>query len=930
MPYAILLAGLFLMMTSIATPLFAACQSVGLRCEGAVAPGGIDVARPRLSWTLSADPGARGVRPVAYQVIVASTPEILAERRGDLWDSGRVESDRLTPVDYAGTPLRAGQVCFWTVRTWDDTNAGEGADAAYGPAAQWIMGALTADDWAPARWIGTGDTAAAGADSVLLRRQFTAKPGLTRAVLFVTGLGQYELSINGVKVGDQLLAPGWTDYRKSVLYDTFDVTDRLRAGGDNAIGLVLGDGMYNIKRTRGRYVKFTHSDGPLKAIARLRLDYADGTTQVVVTDADWAVLPGPITYSNVFGGEDYDARQAPAGWDEPGFTTIDGAKPAVVTDGPGGVLRGHSAAAPPIKAIDTRTPISAKLLRPGVTIYDLGQNASFMPRLTVRGPAGSLVRVIPSELLGPDGDIDRASCVQDAGGPAWWQYTLAGGAAETYFPTFFYQGSRYLKVECVPASEGSERPVVEKIEGVIVHSSADPVGSFACSNELFNKTYDLVRWAQRSNMMSVMTDCPQREKLGWLEQLHLNGPSLRYNFRLDRLFVKEMNDMADAQLPGGLVPNIAPEYFLAHTAKLDDPFRNSAEWGSSFILAAWQQYLFTGDTTLLRDYYPKMLRYHTFLTRTAKDGIIPKGLGDWYDLGPKPPWGSQLTPPPFTGSAIFYYDTCVLADVATMLGKPEDAERFAAQARQLKTAFNDKFYDAAKGRYATGSQCTSAMPLVLGLVPEAGRAAVLQTLIDDVRARGNALSAGDVGYRFVLRALADAGRSDVIFDMNNQSERPGYGMQIARGATALTEKWDASVGNFGSQNHFMLGQINEWFFHDLAGIQSDPSGPGFEKIVIKPAVVGGMTWVKASYESVRGRIVSEMTIRSGQLMLNVSIPPGTTATVFVPADQADAVRESDRPAAASPGVTLLRHEAGAAVYAVGSGDYVFTTPARGG
>ena len=275
---------------------------------------------------------------------------------------------------------------------------------------------------------------------------------------------------------------------------------------------------------------------------------------------------------------------------------------------------------------------------------------------------------------------------------------------------------------------------MSSLEGIVVHSSAEPIGTFETSSVLFNKIYSLVRWAQRSNMMSLMTDCPHREKLGWLEELHLNGPSLRYNFALGNLYAKEMNDMADAQLAVGLVPNIAPEYFLAHTDKLDDPFRASPEWGSAFIIAAWQQLEFTGDDALLRRYYDAMVRYHQFLTTQAKDGLLTVGLGDWYDLGPKPPWGSQLTPPPFTATAIYYYDTRVLAQVARRLGKTDQAAAFDTQADRIRLAFNAKFYDASTGHYATGSQCTSAMPLVLGLVDEANRAAVLKALIDDIRA----------------------------------------------------------------------------------------------------------------------------------------------------------------------------------------------------
>ncbi|MBC8095944.1 MAG: family 78 glycoside hydrolase catalytic domain, partial [Akkermansiaceae bacterium] len=510
-------------------------------------------------------------------------------------------------------------------------------------------------------------------------------------------------------------------------------------------------------------------------------------------------------------------------------------------------------------------------------VYDLGQNAPIMPKLVVSGPAGSFVRIIPAELLKPDGTVDRASCTQDGVRPAWWQYTLNGEGTESWFPKFFYQGGRYLQVEREPAAAGGELPTIENLEGVVVHSSSAPIGQFTTSNDLFNRIYKLVRWAQRGNMMSLMTDCPHREKLGWLEETHLNGPSLRYNFDMASLLQKTVNDMADSQLGNGFVPNIAPEYFIASTTNLTDGFRNSPEWGGAFIMVPWQQYQFDGDIALLSRYYDDMKRYVAFLRGTAKDHILSTGLGDWYDLGPKPPWGSQLTPPPLTATAFYQHYHWILARTAELLGKPEDVKQFDELAAQIRVAFNQKFYNPTNGQYATGSQCANSLALVMNLVESTNRATVLNAIVADVRKRGNALTAGDVGYRYLLRALADHGRSDVIFDMNNQSEKPGYGYQLKMGATSLTEKWDAGVGNFGSQNHFMLGQINEWFFHDLAGIAPDPSGPGFKKILVRPAIVGSLTNVRARYHSVRGPISTEWKRAGDRLQLDVTIPPNTTA-----------------------------------------------------
>jgi len=881
-----------------------------LGCEHRGNPLGVDVTQPSLDWILESS--QRGDRQTAYQILAASSQSLLDQNTGDVWDSGKVISDDTIQIPFAGKPLKSAQQVFWKVRVWDAKNKA----SAWSPAATWTMGLLEPSAW-QAHWI----AAPTNAPSILLRHEFTVRPGLIRATVFVCGLGQYELSANGKKVGDNLLAPGWTQYKKTCLYDTLDLTSQLNRG-PNAVGIILGNGMYNITGDRVRYVKFTQSFGPLQAIAQILLDYADGSREIIGTDSSWQTGPSPVTFNNIFAGEDYDARLEQKGWDESGFKVEVAWLPACETSGPGGILKGLSCAAPPIRAIETLQPVAARSLGPNRTVYDLGQNASLMPRIVVSGPRGSSVRIIPAELLKPDGTVDRASCTQDGVRPAWWQYTLRGDNQEYYFPKFFYQGCRYLQVEFHPANADGPLPKLEKLEGVVVHSSSTPVGEFETSNPLFNRIYKLVRWAQRSNMMSLMTDCPHREKLGWLEETHLNGPSLRYNFDMAPLLQKSMSDMADSQLQAGFVPNIAPEYFMAQTG-INQPFRNSPEWGGAIVMVAWQQYQFNGDLALLRRYYEDMKRYVAFLGITAKNNIVTTGLGDWYDLGPKPPWGSQLTPPALTATAFYQHYNWILARTAELLGKPDEAKEFYAHAEQIREAFNQKFFNPATGQYATGSQCANSLAVVMNLVEPTNRAAVLDAIVADVRGHGNALTAGDVGYRYLLLALAENSRSDVIFDMNNQSDKPGYGYQLKMGASSLTEKWDASVGSFGSQNHFMLGQINEWFFHDLAGIAADPSAPGFKKIVIHPAIVGDLSWVKGKYFSARGLITTEWKRDAKEFVLDLTIPPNTTATVFIPAQSADEVRESGTIAAMSSGLKFLRMENGSAIFEVGSGNYQF-------
>ncbi len=875
---------------------------VELRCDYTENPLGVDSSPPRLFWQLAGT--ERGQLQTAYQILVASSAELLAKDIGDLWDSGRVKSGETIHIPYAGKALTSSEQVFWMVRVWDQSRK----VSAWSKPAAWTMGILSENDWR-AKWIASPTNC----ETLLLRRDFTVKPGLRRALVHVCGLGQYELTLNGSKVGDDLMSPGWSKYNKTCLYDTYDITAQLRPG-QNAAGLFLGNGMYNVEKT-GRYTKFTGSFGSLKAIAQIRLEYADGTTEIIGTDDQWHVAPGPITFSSIYGGENYDARLNPIGWNQAGFDDATWSA-AQVMQGPGGKLAGLSCAAPPIRAFEVLTPVSSHVLRTNVTVYDLGQNAAIMLHLKVSGQRGDIVKITPSELLKADGSLDRRSNTD--GRPVYWQYTLAGDGIETWVPKFFYIGCRYLQVECLPAETDEKPPTVEALEGDVIRSASPAAGEFECSNDLFNRIHTLILWAQRANLMSVITDCPHRERLGWLEQYHLNGPSLRYEFNLAQLFTKGMNDMADSQLANGLVPDIAPEYPV-----FGGPFRDSPEWGSAFVIVPWQQYQFDGNPELLRRYYDGMKRYVAHLGTKAHHDIVDYGLGDWYDIGPKPPGPSQLTPTALTATAFYYYDTWILAQASELLGKPVEARKFTAQAKEIRAAFNRKFYHPTKGSYATGSQTANAIPLVMNLCEPTNRAAVLNAIVADVRAHGNAITAGDVGYRYLLRALAEGGRSDVIFAMNNQSDKPGYGYQLKKGATSLTEAWDANPTS--SQNHFMLGQIMEWFYGNLGGIAIDPAHPGFKNILIHPQPSGDVTWAKCAYKSIHGRIAVEWHKTDDKFSLNLTIPANTSATVFIPAKNARDVTESGAAARKAKGVNFLRQEDGNAVFEVSSGNYQFVS-----
>jgi len=899
-------AVIFLLATLVlASTAHAALTPVDLRCDSAVNPLGVDSPNPRLSWKLAG--GGRGQRQTAYQIMASTSGK--EPQSSDGWDSGKVESDETIQIPFPGENLRSSEQIFWKVRVWDES----GQVSKWSKTAKWTMGVLDGAEW-QAKWIGA---AATNFPSLLLRREFIVKSRfqLKRALVNVCGLGQYELMLNGKKVGDDFLSPGWTKYDRTCLYDTRDITAELKEG-KNAVGICLGNGMYNVFGVTNRFTKFKGSFGPQKAIAQIRLEYEGGWVQTIGTDESWRVAPSPITFSSIYGGEDFDARLVQKGWDKINFDDS-GWSPAQIVNGPGGELKGFSCAAPPIRAFQVHPPVATRALTNGDIVFDLGQNAAHVLQIRVAGPAGGKVRLFPAELTNNDGSISQGSMGAGRRGAVWCEFTKATGGVESWSPKFFYVGCRYVQAHFTPATTNGELPKIKSLAGIVVHSSSEPAGEFECSNDLFNRIRTLVRWAQMNNMASLMTDCPHRERLGWLEEDHLNGPSLRYEFDLAQLFAKQMNDIADSQLTNGLVPDIAPEYTV-----FKEGFRDSPEWGSACILVPWQQYEFDGDLPLLQKHYDLMKRYAAHLASGADtNNILNHGLGDWYDRGPKTPGLAQLTPISLTATAFYFYDTWILAQTASLLGKADEAKQFSDQAAQIRDAFNEKFFNPANGSYSTGSQTANAIPLVMNLCEPANRAAVLDAIVRDVRAHTNSLTAGDVGYRYLLRALADGGRSDVIFDMNNQSENPGYGLQLKKGATSLTEAWDARRGS--SQDHFMLGQIQEWFYHDLAGIQNAPGSAGFKKIVINPQPVGDVTWTRASFNSVRGKIVSDWKRDGDKFILKVTIPANTTATVFIPANSADEVLESGQPAAHSQGVNFLRMENGRAVFEIESGDYNF-------
>ena len=538
-----------------------------LRTEFREEPLGVEAAQPRLSWKLRSN--VRGARQTSYQILVATSPDVLARREGDAWDSRRVTSEETHLIRYKGTPLEPGRAYYWTVRVWNDG----GEPSPWSAPALWTTGRMGA--WTSARWIELDSLTHAmlgmARDQLpLFRHDFNLEKPVRRALVSVSGLGFYELYVNGEKASDDVLMPGWTDYRTSVLYAAYDVTEHLRRGS-NALGVALGHGMYHIPGTpeAGRFAKFYASYGNPKLILHLAVEHPDGATTVTSGDG-WRVAGRPVLFSSIWGGEDYDARLEQPGWSKPHFDDRAWAD-APVTSGLGGTLRAQ--AIPPLRVQDVHRPIDVTMPDSGIYIYDLGQNLSGWPRLTVRGPAGATVKLTPSEVLGPDGRINPESMKH--WGEISFSYTLKGGAAETWHPRFTYTGFRYVQVEGATPdpAEAAEKgiPLLLGLESHFIHADAARAGYFATSDTLLNGIHEIIVDAIRSNMMSVMTDCPHREKLGWLEQAYLHAPGIHYNFDTALLYAKWTRDMVEAQLESGLVPDIAPEYVVFEEASATRP-----------------------------------------------------------------------------------------------------------------------------------------------------------------------------------------------------------------------------------------------------------------------------------------------------------------------------------------------------------------------
>ena len=884
---------------------------VGLLCGYRVDPVGLDEASPRLSWRVES--AQRGQRQTAYQIRVASERSLLDKGQGDLWDSGTVNSAATLHIPYQGSPLVSYQVCWWSVRVWDK----DGMASDWSVPARWTMGILSQEEW-KGKWIGYAapystpeeltlrGTWRQEAISPILRKTFRVAKPVRSAFLYISGLGFHESYLNGAKVGDQVLSPAFTQYDRACLYVTHEVTDRLQQG-DNALGVMLGNGWYNVfTHAAWDFYKAAWRDHP-KAMVQLRIAYRDGTAELICSDPTWKVAAGPVVLDGIRQGETYDARRERPGWAKADYDDSGWAEPTVVSP-PKGILR--SEMMPPMKVVETLTPKAMTEPQPGVFVFDLGQNMAGWCRLTVAGPAGTAVKIRYGERVDGAGMLDVTKIKEHVRGEVFQTdtYILKGQGVETWEPRFTYHGFQYIEITGYPG-----RPSLDSIRGRVVHTAFEQSGQFSCSNDLLNKIQHCALWSYWSNYHGYPTDCPHREKNGWTGDAHLASEMAMYNIANGAGYTKWMMDFHDEQRDSGELPGIVP------TGGWGYSWGNGPAWDSAYLIIPWEMYRYFGDTGILEVHYERFKRYVDYLTSRADGHIVSIGLGDWVPA-------KTETPVEVTSTAFYYRDASITAKTAQILGHDQDAAQYAALADRIKEAFQSRFYKG-DGIYANGSQTALSVAIYYGLVPESERPKVLAKLVENVRSQNDHIDTGILGAKAIFNVLSENGEHETAYRLATQTTPPSYGDWILRGATTLWEDWPGD----NSKNHIMFGDISAWFYKNLAGINVDGDSPdsvGFGRFVIRPRPVGDLTEAKAVYQSVRGTIESQWAIREGHIELTVSVPANTTATVYVPTADAASVTESGVSVATAVGVSVVKEEGGYAVFNVESGRYRFVSVIR--
>lgn len=889
--------------------------SIGsMYCEYRKNPLGLDIYQPRLGWELKSD--RRGVVQTAYRIRAGHSEAALAEYSNLLWDTGRVEADTSMHIRYAGAPLVSQQKVFWKVTVWD--NFGNQADS---ETMWWEMGLLQTADW-QARWIGAPFYGGPRTTSPApyLRKEFALANPVAKARLYITALGLYECTLNGQRVGEDVFTPGWTDYKKRVQYQVYDVTSLLQSG-DNAIGVTLGDGwaVGNVAWV-GRQ---RSSERPV-LLAQLVVTDSNGNTVLIPTDISWKVNTGPVLESDILMGESYDARREIPGWDRPNFDDSQWraalalehtSAQLVATNGP--TVR-RQEEVQPVSVVENREYTQSRW------VIDMGQNMVGWVRIRVRGDAGETITLKYAEVLNPDGSLYTAN-LRTARNIDY--YTLRGGAEEIWEPRFTFHGFRYVEL-----SGYAGVVTAEMVTGIVVHSDTPVSGLFECSDPRINQLQHNILWGQKGNFVDVPTDCPQRdERLGWTGDAQVFIRTSAFNMNVAGFFTKWLNDLKDSQSPEGGYPAVAPNPGAWPTID------GGPAWADAGIICPWTIHLCYADLDLLAAQYDSMRAFIDFLIDTSRNNLRCyadytgwHGFGDWLALD-----GSDgregATSKELIATAFFAYSTGLFARISAKLGKYAEADRYYALAHDIRTAFCDRFV-LPNGRLTVETQTGYILALHFNLLPETQRQAAVDALVEDIQRRGTHLSTGFVGTPYINWVLSENGHIATAYELLQQTTWPSWLYSVTQGATTIWERWDAWTHDKGFQNpgmnsfnHYAYGAIGAWMYAVIGGIDLDPDEPGYKHIRMCPKPGGGLTSARAELRTGFGLIRSAWTLEHEQFTWQITVPPNTRATISIPVSSSASIQEQGKPVEEVPGITFIRRESDVAVYRIASGDYLFTS-----
>jgi alpha-L-rhamnosidase len=840
-------------------------------------PLGMDVPQPRFSWELTS--AGKNKRQTAWQILVSEDPAALA--KGDVWDSGKMTGNETNQIHYNGRLLKSFTYYYWRVRVWDE----QGKPSAWSATAKFSTGALSASDWT-AQWIGDTDVppATSGVDSTgippspLLRKEISIDRKIKHALYHTSALGIYEAYINGKKVGKQLRAPEWTDYDHHVQYQTHDVTGMLQKGA-NALGVMLAGGWY----AGMRWPLVPYGSLTRKFTGQLVIYYEDGTSETVITDRSWKYLAqGPIIQVTTYGGEEYDAKNAPQGWDKPGFDDSQWSVPTVYPDVSASLCAQLNE---PIAVISEHKALSVRKIGEHKHIFDLGENIVGWCRLSLPYNPGRTLTFRYGEVLNDDGTLYtenlRSARQTDIYHPGTEKRT-------DYEPRFTYHGFRFLEVDGL-----TQAPQPGNILGKMIASSSPEAGTFVTSDKDLNKLWENILRTQQGNMTSIPTDCPQRdERLGWGGDAQVFSQTTIYNLDMAGFYTKWMRDIRDDQLPDGRLPDISPNDggWMA--------FYGAPGWADAGVIIPWRMYQNYNDIDLLAKQYDAMKRFIDFIHRHNPDLLwrSERGnmYGDWLNgntivSDDYPKTGGQV-PNDVYSTIHFAYSTGILAKTARLLGKESDCAHYSALANGIKQAFVNA-YVSPDGKIEGDTQAGYAMALEWDMIPEALRTKTAAHMAEAVKAYDYRISTGIHSTIRLMNQLSDCGYADIAYQLLTSRRFPSWLYSIDQGATTIWERWDGYVAGRGFQNagmnsfnHVAFGAVGEWMYSHILGIRPDESRPGYRHFTVKPLPGGGLEWVKGSYHAITGLIEVSWTDRNRTFTLDVTVPPNTEATVMTPFD----------------------------------------------